>query len=135
MNALERINHMKRIVFIAGLLSLFLAACSPAASPQGMISPAEYVNQYQSNNTPHLLLDVRTPEEFADGHIAGAVNIPLAELGNQLSQVPRDIPVIVYCRSGNRSAQAATLLRDSGYTNVLDMGGIVAWVDAGYPVE
>jgi phage shock protein E len=126
---------MKRFILIAALLSLFLAACAPAASPEGMINPAEYVNQYQSNNTPHLLLDVRTPEEFADGHIAGAVNIPLAELGNQLSQVPRDIPVIVYCRSGSRSAQAATLLRDSGYTNVLDMGGIVAWVDAGYPVE
>jgi phage shock protein E len=126
---------MKRLVFIAALLSLFLAACSPAASPEGMISPADYVSQYQNNNAPHLLLDVRTPEEYADGHIAGAVNIPLAELGNQLSQVPRDIPVIVYCRTGVRAAQAATLLRDSGYTNVLNMGGIVDWVNAGYPVE
>jgi phage shock protein E len=122
------------LVLFVALLGFVLAACAPA-SPSGMISPADYVNQYQSNGTAHLLLDVRTPEEYADGHISGAVNIPLAELANQLSQVPQNIPVVVYCRSGNRSAQAATLLKEAGYTQVLDMGGIVDWVEAGYPVE
>lgn len=125
---------MKRLSLILVLL-ITLAACSPAALPEGMISPADYVSQYQSNGTAHLLLDVRTPEEYADGHIAGSINIPLAELGNQLSLIPTDIPVVVYCRSGNRSAQAVTLLRDSGYTNVLDMGGIVDWVNAGLPIQ
>lgn len=127
---------MKQLSFglLFTLLALFLAACSPSASG-GMISPADYVSQYQSTGAAHLLVDVRTPEEYADGHIAGSVNIPLAELGNQLSLIPQDIPVVVYCRSGSRSAQAVSLLKDAGYTNTLDMGGIVAWVDAGYTVE
>jgi phage shock protein E len=122
------------LVLLLALLGFVLAACAPA-SPSGMISAADYVNQYQSNGTAHFLLDVRTPEEYADGHIAGSVNIPLAELANQLSQVPQSMPIVVYCRSGNRSAQAATLLKEAGYTQVLDMGGIVDWVAAGYPVE
>lgn len=117
------------------LMSLLFAACAPSNTSSGMISPADYVSQYQSTGTSHFLLDVRTPEEFADGHIAGAVNIPLAELPNQLSQIPQDMPLVVYCRSGNRSAQAATLLKEAGYSQILDMGGIVDWVDAGYPVE
>lgn len=127
---------MKQLSFVLliALLALFIAACTPSAT-SGMISPSDYVSQYQSTGAAHLLVDVRTPEEYADGHIAGSVNIPLAELGNQLSLIPQDIPVIVYCRSGSRSAQAATLLKDAGYTNISDMGGIVGWVDAGYPVE
>lgn len=126
---------MKRLslVLLFVLVGIFVAACAPAAQT-GMISPADYVSQYQSN-TPHFLLDVRTPEEYADGHIAGSINIPLAELSTQLSQVPMNIPVVVYCRSGNRSAQAAALLKEAGYTQVLNMGGIVDWVNAGYPVE
>jgi phage shock protein E len=126
---------MKRFHFIMllVLLGILVAACAPAAQT-GMIRPTDYLSQYQ-NNTPHLLLDVRTPEEYADGHIAESVNIPLAELPNQLSQVPQNIPLVVYCRSGNCSAQAASLLKDAGYTQVLDMGGIVDWVNAGFPVE
>jgi rhodanese-related sulfurtransferase len=136
-SSIEKDIQMKQLSLVLSLvlIGLLLAACSPAALPEGMISPVDYVSQYQSNNAAHFLLDVRTPEEYADGHIAGAVNIPLAELGNQLSQVPTDIPVVVYCRTGNRSAQAVTLLREAGYTNVLDMGGIVDWVEAGLPVE
>jgi phage shock protein E len=122
-----------RLVLLFVLLATIVVACAPAAQT-GMISPSDYVSQYQ-NNPSHLLLDVRTPEEYADGHIAGSINIPLAELPNQLSQVPQNVMVVVYCRSGNRSAQAVALLKDAGYTQVLDMGGIVEWVNAGFPVE
>ena len=72
-----------------------------------------------------FLLDVRTPEEFTAGHIEGATNIPLDQLGGRLGDVPSGA-VVVYCRSGNRSGQAATLLCDAGY-DVYDLGPMTAW--------
>lgn len=73
-----------------------------------------------------LLLDVRTPEEYAGGHIAGARNIPVHELAAQLSGLPRDRDVVVYCRSGGRSAAAAGMLVRAGF-RVLDLGPMHAW--------
>jgi rhodanese-related sulfurtransferase len=119
-------------------LAAALAGCASAmavGSATGLITPQEYTSRYVQGAEGHLLLDVRTAEEFAQGHIPGAVNISVQELGDRLSEVPRDEPVVVYCRSGNRSATAAQLLRDAGYTAVFDLGGIRAWQDAGLPVE
>lgn len=74
-----------------------------------------------------LLLDVRTPEEFADRHLDGAVNIPVQELGARVRELgAKDRPVVVYCRSGARSASATKLLKNAGY-EVLDIGGIGNW--------
>jgi phage shock protein E len=74
-----------------------------------------------------LLLDVRTPAEFSERHIPGAVNIPVQELGARLSELgPKQRPVVVYCRSGARSASAAQLMRRAGY-QVLDIGGMSNW--------
>jgi phage shock protein E len=74
-----------------------------------------------------LLLDVRTPEEFASGHVGGAVNIPVQVLGQRLAEVgSKDREVVVYCKSGGRSARAATELRQAGY-KVHDLGGIGNW--------
>lgn len=98
------------------------------------INPAEYQAQFDESQ-PHLLLDVRTPEEFAEGHIPGAVNISVQTLGQRLAEVPQDVPVVIYCRSGNRSAAAASLLAQAGYTDIYDMGGIIDWAVAGLPVE
>ena len=72
------------------------------------------------------LVDVRTPEEFASGHAEGARNIPVDEVGARLAELPRDKPVVVYCASGARSAQAAATLARAGYT-VRDMGTLEAW--------
>ncbi|MCA9914215.1 MAG: rhodanese-like domain-containing protein, partial [Anaerolineae bacterium] len=83
----------------------------------------------------HLLIDVRTPAEYASGHIAGSINIPVEELSNRLSEVPQGEEIVVYCRSGNRSATAARILADNGYSPVYDLGGIIAWQSAGYPLE
>jgi rhodanese-related sulfurtransferase len=83
-----------------------------------------------------VMLDVRTPEEYAQGHIPGVTLIPLAELPNRLAEIPKDKTLVVTCRSGNRSAQAAQLLRQQGYQDVHNMlGGFVAWEKAGYPAE
>lgn len=74
-----------------------------------------------------LLLDVRTPEEYADRHVEGAVNIPVHELSGRLKEVGTTMrPVVVYCRSGARSASAAQQLRRAGY-EVHDIGGIGNW--------
>ena len=71
-----------------------------------------------------LLLDVRTPGEFAGGHIEGALNIPVQELGARVSEVgPKSRPVVVYCRSGGRSCAAAGILSQAGY-EVVDVGGM-----------
>ncbi|HRJ41772.1 MAG TPA: rhodanese-like domain-containing protein, partial [Caldilineaceae bacterium] len=75
-----------------------------------LIRPDEYTARYVTAKTPHTLLDVRTAEEFSGGHIPGAVNISLPDLPQKLKRVSSKKPVILYCRSGNRSATAAKLL-------------------------
>ena len=71
------------------------------------------------------LLDVRTPAEFAGGHLDGALNIPVAELASRQAEVPRG-RVVVYCQSGGRSARAAGLLASAGY-EVFDLGAMANW--------
>lgn len=74
-----------------------------------------------------LLLDVRTPAEFSGGHISGAKNIPVQELPNRMSELPpTSQQIVVYCRSGGRSASASSLLRQAGYT-VHDLGAMHNW--------
>ena len=74
------------------------------------------------------LVDVRTPEEFAVDHIPGAVNIPVQDLDRRMGELEaKERPVVVYCRTGNRSGRAASLLRDAGYTEVHDLGPMSQW--------
>jgi phage shock protein E len=74
------------------------------------------------------LLDVRGPDEFADGHLPGAIHIPVDELQTRICELePRDAGVVVYCRSGRRSAKAAELLRTSGFAAVYDLGSMSDW--------
>jgi phage shock protein E len=74
------------------------------------------------------LVDVRTPEEFASGHIDGAVNIPVDQLSQRLGERgSRDERVVVYCRSGSRSASAKRTLDAAGYTAVFDLGPMSRW--------
>ena len=72
-----------------------------------------------------VLLDVRTPQEYQEGHIPGSVNAPLQSLGGE-GRLPagKEVPLFVYCHSGARSRQAAGLLARMGYTNVKNIGGI-----------
>ncbi|MFN7210397.1 MAG: rhodanese-like domain-containing protein [Aggregatilineales bacterium] len=103
------------------------------AARGGLLSPGEEVAPFGA--VPHLLLDVRTVGEFQSGHLAGAVNIPVEQLAQRLAEVPRDLPIVLYCRSGNRSAAAARLLRSAGYESVYDLGGIIRWQAQGYPIQ
>ena len=77
----------------------------------------------------HVIVDVRRPDEFAAGHIPGAICIPNENIG---SEQPEELPdlhqvILIYCRSGNRSKQAAQKLFDMGYTNIYEFGGIIDW--------
>ena len=79
-----------------------------------------------------VLLDVREPEEYAYGHVPGAVNLPQAELSTRLAEVPRDRPVFVICESGMRSLRSAQFLRQMGYTHVTNVrGGTAGWRKSG----
>src|SRR2546428_10875073 len=83
-----------------------------------------------------FLLDVREPWEYAAGHVPGAQLIPLGELEQRVSEVPRDRPVLAICHSGQRSLAAAGYLLQLGYTEGQNVdGGTAAWSERGYPVD
>jgi rhodanese-related sulfurtransferase len=102
------------------------------------ISVADAKKKVDSSSTPVFILDVREPEEFKAGHIPKAINIPRGMLEFQINQAIPDkkAQIIVYCKSGGRSALAAYTLKEMGYKNVESMAaGFPAWMKAGYPVE
>jgi rhodanese-related sulfurtransferase len=139
--SLRKVINIRTTAFLILLiLGSVIAACAPSAdvaSPEvvsGLIDAQTY-NQRFVDGEDHLLIDVRTPEEFASGHIPGAINISVQSLPDRLDEVPNDETIVVYCRTGNRSATATDILVDAGYAPVYDLGGIVDWVSAGYPVE
>jgi len=74
------------------------------------------------------LVDVRSPGEFAGGHLTGALNIPVGELGTRMGEVgDKTKPVVLYCASGMRSASAAGMLRRAGFADVHDLGAMARW--------
>ena len=89
------------------------------------------VREYRNTNGA-VLLDVRTPQEYREGHIPGSKNVPLQQL-DKISSVAdnKNVPLFVYCYSGGRSRQAASMLQHMGYTNVQNIGGITAYQGKG----
>ena len=85
------------------------------------------VMEYRNTNGA-VLLDVRIPQEYREGHIPGSKNVPLQQL-DKISSVAdnKNVPLFVYCYSGGRSRQAASMLQHMGYTNVQNIGGITAY--------
>ena len=82
-----------------------------------------------------FLLDVRTPQEFQQASLKGAVLIPISEIERRLKEVPRNRPVLVYCAVGSRSRAAADFLAKQGYAEVYNMSdGIVGWYRNGLPI-
>ena len=113
------------------VLALALAGCSAPAEETlsyRQISMEEAMAMMESESG-YILLDVRTPEEYAAGHIPGAINIPNEVIGSDpIPELPDlDQLILVYCRSGNRSKQASEKLAQLGYTNVVEFGGINDW--------
>lgn len=82
------------------------------------------------------VLDVREQYEYDEKHIPNVTLLPMSEIQNRLDEIPTDKEVIITCRSGNRSGQVTEFLEQNGFDNVHNMqGGIVAWEEAGFPVE
>ena len=120
---------MKRILPIF-LVALLLVGCA---------APAEEITYRQVNmdeaitmmeeGSDYIILDVRTPEEFAEKHIPGAINVANETIGtDEIPELPdKDQLILVYCRSGNRSKQASEKLVALGYTNIVEFGGINDW--------
>jgi len=108
-----------------------------AAGGFDLVSPEEAAATIADPPADLVILDVRTPEEFADGHIEGAVMVDFYSdtFDAQLAALDPDIPYVVYCRSGNRSGQTITKMEQIGFQSVEDIdGGVVAWADAGLPL-
>ena len=89
----------------------------------------EHARQIMEREGDYILLDVRTLDEYNEGHIPGAICLPNEEIGDQAPEqlVDRDQLILVYCRSGRRSQQAAEKLAKLGYTHVVEIGGILDW--------
>jgi rhodanese-related sulfurtransferase len=97
------------------------------------ISVSESFTKYQNGT---FVLDVRTQEEWDEYHAPNTTLIPLDQLPNRLTELPKDKEIVVVCRSGNRSAQARDILVNAGFTQVTSMkGGLTEWRASGYPVE
>lgn len=110
------------------------AAAAPGVR---VVSPDEAAEIQADPPDGLVVLDVRTPEEFAEGHLEGAVLLDIYrdDFAEELATFDRELPYLLYCRSGNRSEQARVLMTDLEFSDVADIdGGIVAWAEAGYPV-
>lgn len=109
------------VVVTAVLASLLTTAC---ARQRPMVRD----EAHRQVEAGALLVDVRTPEEFAEGHLPGARNIPVDDLAQRLEELgPLDTPVVVYCRSGGRSTRAERLLKERGFQQVLNLGPMSTW--------
>lgn len=119
---------------ILAMPALFWVGTPATADTDDRIAPTALWQRLQQGDSPApTLLDIRTPEEFADGHVPGAINIPLSELEARMSELPPDTPLIVYCRSGRRTQTAIPQLRARGYAVTEISGSMLAWRAAGLP--
>lgn len=105
------------------------AAPTTAAEAISQLITPEAAKQMLAENPDIILLDVRTPAEYAEGHIAGSMLLPFDQIIARQNELPEDksAPIIIYCRSGNRSAVAAGTLARLGYLELYDLGGIINW--------
>lgn len=124
---------MKKVGLLAGIVGVliggFLLFSQPASSPETQTKPVAKLSfatvSSEVTKKSATLLDVRTAEEYASGHYAGAVNLDVENIrAGTLPDSAKIQPLYVYCRSGNRSAQATELLKAAGYTAVTDLGGL-----------
>ncbi len=138
-----------KTLFAISLMPLIMLSCvaqsdSPAPTLEANVSPETVLSLYREENKI-TIIDVRQDWEYAQGHIPGAILIPLNQLPKRVSEIPREGLVILVCRSGGRSGgrsrQAWKLLSQQGsgylpFENVHNMvGGMNAWIRAGYEIE
>ena len=119
---------------IALLLASVVAGCSAERNDAADVSPQEALALAEQGT---LFLDVRSPEEYASGHVPGAVNIPYDEVSARISEIEsrRGDPVVVYCEKGPRASKASATLAGAGFSSVRSLAGhMAAWRASGLPV-
>ncbi len=127
---------LNRVEMKSFILPFLLVMCAFAASAQSReVSPDEFEKLVQGENIQ--LVDVRTPDEFKKGSIAGAVNYDInsRDFASRIKSLDKERPVLVYCLSGGRSQKAAALMRRQGFETVELKGGMMAWSGAGKEVN
>ena len=123
---------MKKLIFLL-LAVMLLTACGQDTETNQeaayMNITAEEAKQIMDSEEGYIILDVRTQEEYDEGHIPGAIVIPHEKIYQQAEEVltDKDQLILVYCRSGRRSKIAAEALAELGYTNIREFGGIIDW--------
>ena len=124
---MRKIKRLLQFILSPTLLS---SCGTPGSSSLGyrQISMDKAV-EMMKNESGYIILDVRRPDEFAEGHIPGAINVPNEEIGTaEIAELPdKSQLILVYCRSGRRSKEAAGKLVKLGYTNIVEFGGILDW--------
>lgn len=127
------------LLALLAILSLGVAACGPAPAQVAVDNlPAEISidEAHQLYQEGVFFLDVRTQEEWDEFHAPNSTLIPLNQLPNRVNELPSDEPIVVVCRSGNRSQAGRDILLDNGFEEVSSMaGGLNAWRSAGYPIQ
>ena len=123
---------MKKIVFLLLAVMMLTACGQDKENNQGAVYvniTAEEAKQIMDTEEGYIILDVRTQEEYDQGHIPGAIVISYEEIEEKAEEVlmDKDQLILVYCRSGRRSKIAAEALVELGYTNIKEFGGIIDW--------
>ncbi len=126
---------MKRFLLILFVLTIILTGCVNVDTKNNDSEEASYKKISAEDakkiidSEDVIVLDVRTPEEYKEGHIENSVLLPVNDIKDKAGEVltDKDAKILVYCRSGNRSATAAKELIEMGYTDVYDFGGIMSW--------
>ncbi|HLA67982.1 MAG TPA: rhodanese-like domain-containing protein [Acidimicrobiia bacterium] len=120
---------------LLGLMVIGLVACSGSTAVIEKVDPATASTIAAQPGT--IVLDIRTPEEFAAGHLTGAIDVDFyaTDFADRIGALDHAARYVVYCHTGNRSGQAMDLFRQDGFTDVHEIdGGIAAWVAAGLPI-
>lgn len=130
----------KYFIVLALVTAAFFAACGGTQNVETPPRAPELVSVEQAHKAvadpSTQFVDVRTVEEFASGHAVGTKNLPVESISETLGSLDKKKPVYLICRTGRRSANAAKILAEAGFTEVFDVkGGTVAWIEAGLPLE
>ena len=132
---LRRLNHMKTFITIIILAhSLIFVGCGPSSSHEPRALDAQNFETKLQEEKDEIILDVRTPEEFASGHMAGAIlmNVKDDDFRDNIQTLDTSKAIFVYCSAGVRSAKAASVLAESGFDKVYQLeNGLKAWNEAG----
>jgi len=128
------------LLALVAAISVFAAACSSGSATQviELVSPAKAAEVIAEQPDGLVVLDIRTPEEFAEARLADAIMVDYyaSDFADQLDRLDKDVPYVLYCRTGNRSSDAVKTMKSLGFTEVYEIdGGIVNWYEQGFPVE